>query len=336
VLPVNDAPVAQNGEATTAEDTAVTVTVATDIDSTDLEADCESSGGGTIVDNGDGTITFTPPLNFNGTVTVTCTVTDDDGASTASSAMIEVGVTPVNDAPVANDDSDDVNADTTVDVDVLDNDTDVDGDALSVSVISSVTPAGATAVANPDGTVTYTPPAGYDGPGSFTYRATDGNAVSNEATVSITVFPVICSTDTVSTPPGEVEGSFTRLSDSFECKRYELLADVENNGVLFQPEGDVTVTYRGVLKFAADDAPTPESGGGYTLLLRYDPTGGTTYQPVQWCINPMFDSEGLVVSATQPSDEMWCVASALTRGNIDGDLVTTFQVLGQDDPRFTR
>src|SRR6185503_2436619 len=46
-----------------------------------------------------------------------------------------------------------------------------------------------TAVANPDGTITYTPNAGYSGPDAFGYTATDGSAASNLATVSITVTP---------------------------------------------------------------------------------------------------------------------------------------------------
>ena len=40
---------------------------------------------------------------------------------------------------------------------------------------------------NPNGSFTYTPDAGYDGPDSFTYRASDGSLDSNEATVTITV-----------------------------------------------------------------------------------------------------------------------------------------------------
>ena len=44
-------------------------------------------------------------------------------------------------------------------------------------------------VFNPDGSFTYTPAAGYAGPDSFTYRASDGIAASAAATVTITVLP---------------------------------------------------------------------------------------------------------------------------------------------------
>jgi hypothetical protein len=45
------------------------------------------------------------------------------------------------------------------------------------------------AVANANGTITYTPDAGYDRADALAYTATDGSATSNLATVPITVTP---------------------------------------------------------------------------------------------------------------------------------------------------
>ena len=59
--------------------------------------------GGTVVLNGDGTITFTPTPNFTGPATFTYTITDAGGRT--STATVTVDVTPVNDAPVAKDNS---------------------------------------------------------------------------------------------------------------------------------------------------------------------------------------------------------------------------------------
>lgn len=332
VAAVNDPPVGTNGSATTSEDTTVTLTVATDVDSPDLDSDCTSDGGGTIEDNGDGTIDFTPPDDLNGSLTITCTVTDDQGASTSPSALVVLGVSAVNDPPVAEDDVADVNADDSVVIAVLDNDSDVDEDPLSVTDIAAVSPEGASAIANPDGTVTYTPPVGYDGAGSFTYRASDGEASSNVATVDVTVYPVLCSLETVSDEDGDLTGAFTRLSDEYECKRYDLDASDENDTIIFAPLGGDFVSYRGELTFDAEAAP---GDGEVSLLLRYDPTGGTDYQPVLWCVDPTFDEDGMVIGATLPDGESWCVASADTRGG-PGGLVITWQVYGFDDPRFTR
>jgi ELWxxDGT repeat protein len=73
---------------------------------------------------------------------------------------------------------------------VLANDTDADpGDVpyLTASVVSG--PANGTLAFNPDGSFTYTPNAGYVGPDSFTYQASDGFDPSNVATVSLTAAP---------------------------------------------------------------------------------------------------------------------------------------------------
>ena len=55
-----------------------------------------------------------------------------------------------------------------------------------------------------------------------------------------------------------------------------------------------------------------------------------------WCIDPAVRRDDEVTSATLPAGETWCIASADTRGDSSGGLVTTWQVYGFDDPRFTR
>jgi VCBS repeat-containing protein len=332
VKPVNDRPVARSGTVATDEDETVTITAATDVDSTSLTTTCTGAGGGTVTDNGDGTIDFRPATDLNGTVTLSCATTDDQGASTTSSATITVGVSAVNDPPHAEDDAAEVNESASVAIPVLDNDSDVDGDPLAPTAIADVTPLGSSAVANLDGTVTYTPPTGFTGEGSFTYRATDGELTSNVATVSVEVIPVICTNETVTDSDGEVDGAFTRLDDEFSCKRYSLTADETEGTVRFSPEGATNVEYRGFLSFGAVAPPDPP--GPVSLLLEYDPTGGNSFQPVTWCIDPQFDEGGQVTSATLAPGETWCIAGSNTTPNGDGDLVTVWQVYGRDDPKF--
>ena len=89
---------------------------------------------GTITLNADGTLTFTPNPNFSGEVTLPYTVVDTDGNTATSTVTIEV--TPVNDAPVATDNSFSVTEDTPVSGNVLNDDSDVDGDALTVTQFS--------------------------------------------------------------------------------------------------------------------------------------------------------------------------------------------------------
>jgi VCBS repeat-containing protein len=354
VTAVNDPPTPATTGATTNEDTTVNVTVATDIDSTDGSAACTlADEDGNLyqdrVTNAAGfTVDVAPPADFNGELTLTCTVTDAEGASASTQTTIAVGVTAVNDAPVALDDTADVDqdvsdtSDTSVLIDVVANDLDVDGDTLAPTAITDVLPAGASAVVE-SGQVRYTPPEDYVGPGSFKYRASDGLLTSDPATVSIDVVAVMCSGDTVSDEDGLVSGEFTRLTDPDECKRYEVDADdgspedPDDGTVLFQPVGSATVVYRGLVSLGPDEAPDGSGDGSYGLLLRYDPTGGTTYQPVPWCLDPVFDEDGLVTTATLPGEHSWCIAGESTKAvGPEPQLVTVWQVYGEDDPRFTR
>ncbi len=69
---------------------------------------------------------------------------------------------------------------------VLSNDSDPDaGDSLSAVKITD--PQSGSVTLNANGSFTYTPAAGFTGTASFTYKASDGTAQSNAATVSITV-----------------------------------------------------------------------------------------------------------------------------------------------------
>jgi hypothetical protein len=71
---------------------------------------------------------------------------------------------------------------------VLANDADPDGDPLTAVLISGTDPeTEGTVTLDPDGSFTFTPVAGFVGTASFTYRANDGTADSDMATVTIQV-----------------------------------------------------------------------------------------------------------------------------------------------------
>ena len=86
---------------------------------------------GDLTINADGSFTFTPATNFNGPVPQV-TYTISDGALT-DTATLDITINPVNDAPVAVNDTASGNEDTVVSGDVEANDTDVDGDTLTVT-----------------------------------------------------------------------------------------------------------------------------------------------------------------------------------------------------------
>lgn len=91
-------------------------------------------------------------------------------------------------APVAVEDTFIFDEDTPVVLDLLANDTDTDGDVLSEVV--GAAPANGTLGVNADGVLTYTPNANFNGSDSFTYRASDGTALSEAVTVKLTINPV--------------------------------------------------------------------------------------------------------------------------------------------------
>ncbi len=129
------------------------------------------------------TIQVTPNADQNGSATITINVSD--GKAVTSETFL-VTVTPMNDDPVAVDDSANKNkkqADVTIDV--LANDYDVDGDPLTVTSVTQGTQG--SVVNNGDGTVTYTPNSGASGSDSFTYTISDGNGGTATATVTINI-----------------------------------------------------------------------------------------------------------------------------------------------------
>ena len=174
---------AVNDAATVSEDASVTINVLANDTGTGLTLQSVTDPPhGTAAISG-GQVVYTPDQNFHGTDTFAYTVTD---GTTSVGAAVTVTVTSVNDAPVANADAATVTTGSTKAIDVLANDTDVDGDVLVAELQSN--PSHGTATVDPvTKKVTYVPAAGYTGSDSFTYRASDGTAVSNTVTVIVTV-----------------------------------------------------------------------------------------------------------------------------------------------------
>jgi len=140
---------------------------------------------GTVTQNPDGTLRYTPDDDFNGTDSFTYTITDGNGGT--DTATVNLTVNPQNDPPVAVDDSKTTNEDVAVDIDVLANDSDLDGDTISIQ--SFTQPTSGTVTQNPDGTLKYTPDDDFNGTDSFTYTITDGNGGTDTATVTLAVTP---------------------------------------------------------------------------------------------------------------------------------------------------
>ncbi|HVF19509.1 MAG TPA: Ig-like domain-containing protein [Mycobacteriales bacterium] len=187
VTPVNDAPPAPPGDAfTTPEDTAHAGTLP---GSVDPDGDALTFGGttpaghGTVTVNGDGMYTYTPDAGYVGPDTFGYEVCDPAGACAA--ATVAVTVTPVNDAPLAVDDTALTPYATPVTLDPTTNDTDAENDALTITVMDPAH--GSVSVSGND--VTYTPDAGHTGPDTFTYLVCDAALACDTGTITVTTGP---------------------------------------------------------------------------------------------------------------------------------------------------
>ncbi|MCK4392740.1 tandem-95 repeat protein, partial [Candidatus Bipolaricaulota bacterium] len=141
---------------------------------------------GTLSLDPNGSFTYLPDSNFSGSDSFVYELSDGDGDSDTATVTITVG--PVNDAPVANDDSDTTPEDTPVTTNVVANDTDVDGTVVASTVTIVNGPSNGSTLNNGNGTVTYTPNGNFNGSDTYTYTVQDNDgATSNVATVTINV-----------------------------------------------------------------------------------------------------------------------------------------------------
>jgi len=232
INPTNVAPVVSAPAITTPEDTAVNGTItATDADGDALTYTVTQPAHGTVVVNPGGTYTYTPAANYNGADSFTATVSDGKGGTTT--ITINITVTPVNDAPVANSPAI-TTVQNTPKTGVV-TATDVDGDQLTFTV-SSAPAHGTVTIAN-DGTYTYTPATGYSGPDSFTITVSDGKGGNSTVTIPVTV-------TLVAAPAIRLTKEATNAVSK--------IGDVINYNIIVTNTGNVTLTNVAVADAGAD------------------------------------------------------------------------------------
>jgi len=255
VAPVNDVPVANDDTPADVAEDSGTVNIAV-LGNDTFGGDGPSTGtititagpgaagiatvnnGGTVNNPTDDTIDFTPAANYNGPVSISYEICDSNGD--CAQAIVTFNVTPVNDVPVANNDSFNATEDTALNGDLKpDHGSGVDvpsGDGGNVWT-KLTNPANGTAAVNVDGTFTYNPNANFNGTDSFTYRICDGStpADCDDATVTITV----ASVNDLPTATDN-EGS---VDETTPAHTNNMVTGNEGNGVDGDPDGNVlTVT----------------------------------------------------------------------------------------------
>ena len=321
INPINDPPVANDDIDTTDEDTPVTVSVLdndSDVDGTIIPSTVTVTTGpsnGTAVPQADGTVLYTPALNFHGVDTFDYEVCDNDGE--CDTATVDITVNPINDPPVASDDVDTTDEDTPVTVSVLDNDSDVDGDTLTVT--NATDPANGSVVINADGTITYTPDPDFNGTDTFDYTISDGNGVTDTATVDITINPINddpVANDDADTTDEDTPVTVSVLDNDTDVDGDTLTVtnatDPANGSVVINADGTITYT------------PDPDFNGtdtfDYTIS---DGNGGTDTATVTVTVNPINDPPIATDDGTGTDEDTPVTIPVLDNdSDVDGDTLT--------------
>ncbi len=185
--PPNHPPVAVDDSATAAKNKPVTIAVLAN--DSDADGDPLTITSVTTAANGSvaataTSVTYTPNRNFLGTDGFGYSIRDGRGGT--ASAHVTVAVAEgTNHKPKAMDDTATTVQGRPVTIDVSANDTDLDGDTLAATSVTQ--PSGGMAVANGDGTVTYSPYSGFTGMDAFHYTVSDGRGGTATARVQIAV-----------------------------------------------------------------------------------------------------------------------------------------------------
>ncbi|WP_282016342.1 tandem-95 repeat protein [Marinifilum flexuosum] len=314
---------------------------------------------GSLTINNDGSFSYTPNPNFNGSDTFNYTIQDIDGDQ--SNATVTITVNPINDLPIAINDTYSTPEDTQLDDDVSSNDNNLFDLPIAYSVVSDVS--NGTLTLNANGTFSYMPSSEFFGTDGFTYEITDGNGDAVQASASITVIfnndaaPVAVDDNTstnedtavtidVLANDSDIDGNHTIDKASV------LIKTSPSNGTLSQNfiTGEVTYTpnnnYTGADSFTYtikdnsgaesnqatvsinitvdNDPPVAICKSGVTVFL--DATGNYTLDPTEIDNGSNDDSDGGTVTLSVASNTFDCSdkgAVSVTLTVTDEDLSST-------------
>ncbi len=321
VTPVNDAPVAFNQSVITPEDTTTNLLLtASDVDSTNLTfaiLNAPTNGVLSLFNPNTGAVTYSPNTNYNGPDFFRFTVSD---GSLLATGTVSITVTPVNDAPVAVNDSFSTFKNVALSLaapGVLVNDTDVESNILSGVLVTTVTHG--TLSLNPNGGFLYTPSSNYTGADSFTYRAYDSGATGNVATVNISIgltnTAPVANNDSYTTAEDTtlavpVAGVLTNDSDADADALTATLVTGPTHGTL-NLDANGGFTYTPATNYSGPDSFTYRANDGLTNSAVA--TVNITVTPVNDA--PLADSQ----SVTTPEDK--ALPITLTGSDVDGPAI---------------
>jgi hypothetical protein len=253
VAEVNESPIAQDDSAIT--DEGIAVTILSLLNDSDPDGDPLVIESITNPSHGDVSIVgseliYNPDPQFDGVDTLTYTVSDGRGGT--STATVFIAVVPVNDVPIAQDDSITTVAGEITSIPVLNNDSDPDGDPLTILSVTQPQN-GSVTVAGTD--LLYDPNDGFTGSDSFSYAIADDSGSTSTATVTVGVDPLIAGTGGAANDDASCDG---RVIIS-EIAWAGTAADARDEWIELQNLGTTPVDLTGwVIRWRSTHPSTPE------------------------------------------------------------------------------
>jgi VCBS repeat-containing protein len=322
ISPVNDAPVAVDDVYTTDEDTILYVY--SGVRANDYDVDRFDYISSLLVDGPahgslefylEGAFSYTPAPDWYGIDHFE--YRNYDTFVYGNIATVTIIVNPVNDAPVAHNDTFTMDEDTVLPIfasALLSNDSDVDGDSLQVTILTSPS-FGTLLEVLPGQEFTYTPNPDWYGTDSFTYQAFDGLAYSSVAQVTITVLNVI---DDITPPTTEILFSGTRGDNGWFISPVVVTLTATDDfsvaSTMYSPDGKNWLPYTGPFTistdginttyyYSIDTAGNRESTKSASIIIDTDITGpiitiiytggGTDGNPGYWTITAVDPESGI-------------------------------------------
>ena len=232
--------------------------------------DANSANGGTVVENRDGTFTYSPADNFVGTDTFTYTLCDNDPTPDCSTATVTITVTDEGSPSAADDQVNTVKNTTVIINDSAQNDVIIDNAKIE-SVDASGT--NGTVTINNDGTISFTPQTDFLGDDSFTYTICDDdipNPTCATATITVSVLEAVSfnipvdlsayySTLSITT---DSDLNFTFVSNHTTEKQTTILSYGERHGFLYNADEDAANAANVILMYSSESRDEREYTSG--------------------------------------------------------------------------
>jgi gliding motility-associated-like protein len=273
------------------------------------------------VDPVTGTLSYTLLANAFGSATVSVVLLDNGGTAnggddTFTTQTFTITVNPVNDAPVAVNDSPLTNEDASVTFNATTNDIDVDGtidpgtvdlDPLSAGIQTSITNSQGTFSVDALGNVTYAPALNFNGTATITYTVNDNNgATSGMGAISVTV-------NGVNDPPVVLNKTIrTNFNTAVMGSLLEITDGDEDGTTLIFKTTPLSGPSNGVLSINSDGTYVyvPNTGFSGTDVIAFEVCDSGLPLPSQCVtrtltvmVNPLADNPPVAASATLSLNE---------------------------------